>query len=83
MSLKRIKLMLILHSTIKIVYHYLTNPASILYNFQDGSIHTGFVEDVDLKSDLATLRIPVKGLPVMKLGSSSDIQPGEWVCSLF
>lgn len=51
-------------------------------DFQDGTNYTGLVEDFDLKSDLATLRIPVLGLPVMKLGSSSDIQPGEWVCTV-
>ncbi|XP_045539882.1 serine protease HTRA2, mitochondrial [Papilio machaon] len=48
----------------------------------DGSTHKGVVEDVDLKSDLATLRIPVKNLPTMKLGSSADIRPGEWVVAM-
>ncbi|KPJ05171.1 Serine protease HTRA2, mitochondrial [Papilio xuthus] len=48
----------------------------------DGSTHKGIVEDVDLKSDLATLRIPVKNLPTMKLGSSADIRPGEWVVAM-
>ncbi|CAH2059713.1 unnamed protein product, partial [Iphiclides podalirius] len=48
----------------------------------DGSTHEGVVEDVDLKSDLATLRIPVKNLPTMKLGSSADIRPGEWVVAM-
>ncbi|OWR50988.1 high temperature requirement protein A2, partial [Danaus plexippus plexippus] len=45
----------------------------------DGSTHIGIVEDVDLKSDLATLRIPVKNLPTMTLGSSADVRPGEWL----
>ncbi|XP_063896068.1 serine protease HTRA2, mitochondrial [Helicoverpa armigera] len=64
--------------------HVVVNKPNAIVNVRlyDGSIHTGFVEDVDLKSDLATLRIPVKGLPVMKLGSSSDIQPGEWVVAM-
>ncbi|KAG6464825.1 hypothetical protein O3G_MSEX014753 [Manduca sexta] len=52
------------------------------YGFVDGSTHTGLVEDVDVKSDLATLRIPVNGLPTMKLGSSADIKPGEWVVAM-
>ncbi|CAG9794919.1 unnamed protein product [Diatraea saccharalis] len=56
--------------------------AVVSVRLMDGSTHTGFVEDVDLKSDLATLRIPVKGLPIMKLGSSSDIKPGEWVVAM-
>ncbi|KAJ8715536.1 hypothetical protein PYW07_010018 [Mythimna separata] len=64
--------------------HVVVNKPNAIVNVRlfDGSMHTGFVEDVDLKSDLATLRIPVKGLPVMKLGSSSDIQPGEWVVAM-
>ncbi|XP_013183248.1 uncharacterized protein LOC106129280 [Amyelois transitella] len=56
--------------------------AAVKVKLIDGSTHTGIVEDVDLKSDLATLRIPVKGLPTMKLGSSSDIKPGEWVVAM-
>ncbi|CAH0401526.1 unnamed protein product [Chilo suppressalis] len=56
--------------------------ATVSVRLMDGSTHMGFVEDVDLKSDLATLRIPVKGLPTMKLGSSSDLKPGEWVVAM-
>ncbi len=40
------------------------------------------VEDVDVKSDLATVRIPCKGLPVMPLGESSSVRPGEFVIAL-
>ncbi|KAI8423384.1 hypothetical protein MSG28_014380 [Choristoneura fumiferana] len=54
--------------------------ASVRVKLLDGSSHAGFVEDVDMKSDLATLRIPVKNLPTMKLGTSADLKPGEWVC---
>ncbi|XP_071441779.1 serine protease HTRA2, mitochondrial [Hetaerina americana] len=48
----------------------------------DGQTYTGVVESVDLKSDLATVRIPCKKLPVMPLGSSSEIRPGEWVVAI-
>ncbi len=40
------------------------------------------MEDVDVKSDLATVRIPVKGLPVMPLGESSSVRPGEFVIAM-
>merc|ERR1712130_795603 len=37
----------------------------------------------DMKSDLATVRIsPRRPLPVMRLGSSEDLRPGEWVVAL-
>ena len=40
------------------------------------------MEDVDVKSDLATVRIPCKGLSVMPLGSSSGVRPGEFVIAM-
>ena len=49
---------------------------------QDGRTFAGTIEDVDLKWDLATIRIPAKGLPVMPLGTSSDLRPGEFVIAL-
>ena len=57
--------------------------ASILVKLQDGTCLQGIVEDVDMKSDLATVRIsPRRALPVMRLGSSEDLRPGEWVVAL-
>ena len=56
--------------------------ASIQVKLQDGRTFAGVVEDVDVKSDLATLRIDCKNLPEMKLGSSKDTRPGEWVIAL-
>lgn len=51
----------------------------LIVYFQNGEVYAAKVEDVDLVSDLATIRIPIKGLPVMTLGESADIKPGEWV----
>lgn len=48
----------------------------------DGRIFTGYVEDIDQKSDLATVRIKTNGLPVMKLGKSNTLRAGEWVVAL-
>ncbi|XP_045780240.1 serine protease HTRA2, mitochondrial-like [Maniola jurtina] len=64
--------------------HVVVNKPNAIVNVRlmDGSNHTGVVEDVDLKSDLATLRIPMKNLPTMKLGSSADLRPGEWVVAM-
>ncbi|XP_023247480.1 serine protease HTRA2, mitochondrial [Copidosoma floridanum] len=49
---------------------------------QDGSTFTGIVEDVDFNSDLATVRINKKNCPVMKLGSSEKLRPGEFVVAI-
>jgi len=57
--------------------------ASIRVRLADGETYNGRVEDVDVKSDLATVRISAsRPLPVMRLGSSNDIRPGEWVVAL-
>ncbi|KAM3956497.1 HTRA2-related serine protease [Aphomia sociella] len=64
--------------------HVVVNKPNMVVRVKlmDGTTHTGIVEDVDMKSDLATVRIPVNGLPVIKLGSSADIKPGEWVVAM-
>lgn len=48
----------------------------------DGRTFPGVVEDVDQTSDLATVRIQCKDLPVMSLGQSSTLRSGEWVVAL-
>ncbi|XP_072386309.1 serine protease HTRA2, mitochondrial-like [Diabrotica undecimpunctata] len=64
--------------------HVVTNKpnAKVEVKLIDGSIYNGVVEDIDLVSDLATVRIPAKKLPVMKLGSSADLKPGEFVVAI-
>lgn len=56
--------------------------SSLLVKLQDGRKFFGTVEDIDLKSDLATVRIPATNLPVIKLGSSSKVRTGEWVVAI-
>lgn len=48
----------------------------------DGRVFHGTVEDVDGISDLATVRINCPNLPAMKLGTSSNLRPGETVVAL-
>lgn len=48
----------------------------------DGNTYIGVVEDVDLNSDLALVRIPCKNLPILRLGNSSDMRPGEFVVAI-
>lgn len=56
--------------------------AKVEVRLHDGSIYSGVVEDIDLQSDLATVRIPARNLPVMPLGNSSDLRPGEFVVAI-
>ena len=52
------------------------------YLIKSQNSFSGTIEDVDVKSDLATVRIPCKNLPVMKLGESSNLRPGEFVIAM-
>lgn len=56
--------------------------AGVQVRLQDGRTYQGFVEDYDVKSDLATVRIKANNLPVMKLGKSSSVRPGEFVIAM-
>ncbi|EFN79184.1 serine protease HTRA2, mitochondrial isoform X2 [Harpegnathos saltator] len=56
--------------------------ATVQVRLHDGSVHIGVIEDVDIESDLATVRINKTKLPVMKLGSSANIRPGEFVVAI-
>ncbi|XP_043479755.1 serine protease HTRA2, mitochondrial-like [Leptopilina heterotoma] len=55
---------------------------TITVRLMDGMTYSANVEDVDLESDLATLRINKKNLPVIKLGSSKNLRPGEFVVAI-
>ncbi|CAH1404822.1 unnamed protein product [Nezara viridula] len=62
----------------------LSRPATKLkIRLHDGTTYVGIVEDIDMKADLATVRINAgKKLPTMKLGSSEDARVGEWVIAM-
>ncbi|XP_044764929.1 serine protease HTRA2, mitochondrial-like [Coccinella septempunctata] len=64
--------------------HVVTNRfnAIVEVKLYDGRTYKGVIESVDVQSDLATVRIPEKNLPVMKLGNSSNLRPGEFVIAL-
>ncbi|XP_050301053.1 serine protease HTRA2, mitochondrial-like [Anthonomus grandis grandis] len=64
--------------------HVVTNKPSAIVEVRllDGRTFKGVVEDIDVKSDLATVRIPTTNLPTMKLGSSADLKPGEFVVAI-
>lgn len=60
-----------------------TRPsAKVEVKLLDGTIHSGTVEDIDLQSDLATVRISARNLPTIPLGNSADLKPGEIVVAI-
>lgn len=64
--------------------HVVTNKpqAKVEVRLSNGTIYHGVVEDIDLSSDLATVRIQAKNLPIMKLGDSGLLRPGEFVVAI-
>ncbi|KAK2710280.1 hypothetical protein QYM36_013807 [Artemia franciscana] len=56
--------------------------ARVHVKLYDGRTFEGYVEDVDVRTDLATIRIPCENLPVLRLGTSAHVRPGEWVVAM-
>ncbi|KAF0312968.1 Serine protease HTRA2, mitochondrial [Amphibalanus amphitrite] len=59
-----------------------TPHSTVQVRLHDGRTFKGTVESVDIGSDLATVRIPAKNLPTLRLGVSNDLRLGEWVVAL-
>ncbi|XP_018324075.1 serine protease HTRA2, mitochondrial-like [Agrilus planipennis] len=57
--------------------------ALITVTTHDGKIYDATVENADLNTDLALLKInPSRSLPVANLGTAKDLSIGEWVVAL-
>ncbi|TMS23000.1 Serine protease HTRA3 [Larimichthys crocea] len=49
----------------------------------DGDAYEAVIRDVDRKADIATIKVnPQKKLPVLSLGRSADLRPGEFVVAI-
>ncbi|KAL7391234.1 hypothetical protein ABVT39_006415 [Epinephelus coioides] len=60
--------------------HVLTNKQRIKVELKSGVHYDATVKDVDQKMDIALIKIePDSPLPVLHLGQSSDLRPGEFV----
>lgn len=64
-------------------HHVVSGANEIEVILSDGSQYTGKVIGVDLKTDLAVIRIPAgEALPVVVFGDSDKVEVGEWVVSI-
>ncbi|KAJ8416462.1 hypothetical protein AAFF_G00357500 [Aldrovandia affinis] len=49
----------------------------------NGDVHEATIKDIDKKSDIATIKVnSQKKLPVLLLGQSADLRPGEFVVAI-
>ncbi|KAM3865370.1 serine protease HTRA3a [Diretmus argenteus] len=60
-----------------------TGRPQLRVQLHDGDAYVAEVRDVDRKSDIATIKVnPQKKLPVLSLGRSADLRPGEFVVAI-
>ncbi|XP_038839188.1 serine protease HTRA3-like [Salvelinus namaycush] len=60
-----------------------TGRPQLRVQLHDGGAYEATVRDIDRKSDIATIKVnPQKKLPVLSLGQSSDLRPGEFVVAI-
>uniref|UniRef100_A0A672GJ51 HtrA serine peptidase 4 n=1 Tax=Salarias fasciatus TaxID=181472 RepID=A0A672GJ51_SALFA len=63
--------------------HVLANKQRIKVELKSGVHYDASVKDVDQKTDIALIKIEPDGpLPVLRLGQSSDLRPGEFVVAV-
>ncbi|XP_070541259.1 serine protease HTRA2, mitochondrial-like [Ptychodera flava] len=63
--------------------HVVANRKTVKVKLQDGRVFDGRVKAIDPVSDLAAIQLDVKDvLPSMKLGTSSELRPGEFVIAM-
>ncbi|XP_029356485.1 serine protease HTRA3a [Echeneis naucrates] len=60
-----------------------TGKAQLRVRLHDGDAYEAAVRDVDRKADIATIKVnPQKRLPVLSLGRSAHLRPGEFVVAI-
>ncbi|HEX4895096.1 MAG TPA: DegQ family serine endoprotease [Solimonas sp.] len=63
-------------------YHVVRDAKEVIVRLLDRRQFTAQVVGSDEASDLALLRIEAKDLPVVKIGDSSRLRPGQWVLAI-
>jgi serine protease Do len=63
-------------------YHVVNNADEIIVRLNDRRELKAEVVGADKRSDVALLKIDAKDLPVVKTGSSTKLQVGEWVLAI-
>jgi serine protease Do len=63
-------------------YHVVKDADEIIVRLSDRRELKAEVIGVDQRSDVALLKIEATGLPVVKIGKSSELEVGEWVLAI-
>ncbi|KAG2463148.1 HTRA1 protease, partial [Polypterus senegalus] len=63
--------------------HVVANKHRVKVELKNGSTYDAKIKDVDEKADIALIKIDAPGkLPVLLLGRSADLRPGEFVVAI-
>lgn len=62
--------------------HVVSGANEVVVTLRDGRTFTGKVQGVDEPSDLAVVKINGSDLPVAPLGSSANVQVGDWAIAV-
>lgn len=63
-------------------HHVVSDAREILVRLQDRRELTAKLVGSDERTDIAVLKLDVDHLPVVKIGSESDLEVGEWVLAI-
>jgi serine protease Do len=63
-------------------HHVIDGASEVIVRLTDRRELTARVVGSDPSSDVAVLKVEGKGLPVLTLGDSRDIKPGQWVLAI-
>lgn len=63
-------------------YHVVMNASEIIVRLQDRRELEAELVGSDPQSDLALLKVDAEGLPTVEIGSSADLEVGEWVLAI-
>lgn len=62
--------------------HVVARADQISVRLTDGTEYDAEVVGTDQQSDVALLKVDAEGLPAVKIGSSEELQVGEWVLAI-
>ncbi|MBE9195036.1 trypsin-like peptidase domain-containing protein [Synechocystis sp. LEGE 06083] len=62
--------------------HVVEGASTVKVTLKDGSVLEGKVMGIDTMTDVAVVKIEAENLPVVEIGQSDRLQPGEWAIAI-
>ncbi|MEA5551466.1 HhoA/HhoB/HtrA family serine endopeptidase [Anabaena cylindrica UHCC 0172] len=62
--------------------HVVADTDTVIVTLKDGRTFEGKVMGVDTVTDVAVVKIPADKLPIVKLGNSQNLIPGQWAIAI-